>query len=45
MDPFCFQATTANAKKLLKQAIHDETIEKTRAVAFKHDGTDVPAKH
>ena len=37
--------TTAHVKNLLKQAIHDETIEKTRAIAFKHDGTDVPAKH
>ncbi len=34
-----------HVQDLLKQAIHDETVEKTRAIAFKHDGTDIPAKH
>jgi hypothetical protein len=42
---YILQPTTDKAKHLLKQAIHDETVEKTRAIAFKHDGTDVPAKH
>jgi hypothetical protein len=40
--PHFHQATTDHLKHLLKQATHDEHIEKTRAIAFKTDGTDVP---